>query len=78
MSDSPLNYSAVDYDFVGLQVHASGELWSADQLRHPRGHDARWGDGTPACRRLRHGADAGRPRARVTGAGSSWSSTRSC
>ncbi len=29
MSDSPLNYSSVDYDFVGLQVHASGELWSA-------------------------------------------------
>lgn len=29
MSASPLNYSSVDYDFVGLQVHASGELWSA-------------------------------------------------
>ncbi len=29
MSDSPLNYSSVDYDFVGLQVHASGEVWSA-------------------------------------------------
>lgn len=29
MSDSPLNYSAIDYDFVGLQVHASGEVWSA-------------------------------------------------
>ena len=39
MSDSPLNYSSVDYDFVGLQVHASGEVWTRDQLRHPRGHD---------------------------------------
>ena len=29
MSDSPLNYSNIDYDFVGLQVHASGEVWSA-------------------------------------------------
>ena len=29
MSQSPLNYSSVDYDFVGLQVHASGEIWSA-------------------------------------------------
>jgi extracellular elastinolytic metalloproteinase len=29
MSDSPLNYSHIDYDFVGLQVHASGEVWSA-------------------------------------------------
>ncbi|GLY00450.1 M36 family metallopeptidase [Actinoplanes sp. NBRC 101535] len=29
MTRSPLNYSHVDYDFVGLQVHASGELWSA-------------------------------------------------
>ncbi|MEV0431425.1 M36 family metallopeptidase [Micromonospora sp. NPDC050495] len=29
MSRSPLNYSAIDYDFVGLQVHASGEVWTA-------------------------------------------------
>ena len=29
MSASPLNYSHIDYDFVGLQVHASGEVWSA-------------------------------------------------
>ncbi len=29
MSNSPLNYSSLDYDFVGLQVHASGEVWSA-------------------------------------------------
>ncbi|RQW91564.1 peptidase M36 [Micromonospora globispora] len=32
MSDSPLNYSAIDYDFVGLQVHASGEVWSATNV----------------------------------------------
>ncbi|GIE82168.1 hypothetical protein Aph02nite_81180 [Actinoplanes philippinensis] len=29
MSNNRLNYSSVDYDFVGLQVHASGEVWSA-------------------------------------------------
>jgi extracellular elastinolytic metalloproteinase len=29
MSDSPLNYSDVAYDFVGPQVHADGEIWSA-------------------------------------------------
>jgi extracellular elastinolytic metalloproteinase len=29
MDDSPLNYSNVGYDFVGPQVHADGEIWSA-------------------------------------------------
>lgn len=29
MNDSPLNYSDVGYDFVGPQVHADGEIWSA-------------------------------------------------
>ncbi|MBY5161679.1 M36 family metallopeptidase [Nitriliruptoria bacterium AS10] len=48
MSDSPLNYSTVDYDFVGLQVHASGEVWTATNFdireamiaRHGAGDDA--------------------------------------
>ena len=31
-SESPLNYSSVDYDFVGLQVHASGEVWTATNV----------------------------------------------
>jgi hypothetical protein len=29
MNRSPLNYSDVGYDFVGAQVHADGEIWSA-------------------------------------------------
>ena len=29
MNKSPLNYSDVGYDFVGAQVHADGEIWSA-------------------------------------------------
>jgi len=29
MNASPLNYSNVAYDFVGAQVHADGEIWSA-------------------------------------------------
>ncbi|HJR44451.1 MAG TPA: M36 family metallopeptidase [Actinomycetota bacterium] len=29
MNHSPLNYSNVAYDFVGAQVHADGEIWSA-------------------------------------------------
>jgi len=29
MNRSPLNYSNVAYDFVGAQVHADGEIWSA-------------------------------------------------
>jgi extracellular elastinolytic metalloproteinase len=29
MNKSPLNYSDIAYDLVGLQVHADGEIWSA-------------------------------------------------
>ncbi len=29
MNDSPLNYSDIEYDLVGQQVHADGEIWSA-------------------------------------------------
>jgi hypothetical protein len=39
MSKSPLNYSDVDYDLVGQQVHADGEIWSGDELRRPPGDD---------------------------------------
>ena len=39
MSDSPLNYSHIDYDFVGLQVHASGEVWSATNFDISAGDD---------------------------------------
>ncbi|HEX6682137.1 MAG TPA: M36 family metallopeptidase [Candidatus Limnocylindrales bacterium] len=46
MSDSPLNYSSVDYDFVGLQVHASGELWSATNFDIRRALIGRYGAGS--------------------------------
>ena len=48
MSDSPLNYSSVDYDFVGLQVHASGELWSATNFDIRRAFLKRYGAGSAA------------------------------
>jgi hypothetical protein len=47
MSDSPLNYSSVDYDFVGLQVHASGEVWSAANFDIRSAFLARYGAGPP-------------------------------
>lgn len=51
MSDSPLNYSSVDYDFVGLQVHASGELWSATNFDIRSAMIQRYGAGTPALQK---------------------------
>jgi hypothetical protein len=51
MSDSPLNYSSVDYDFVGLQVHASGELWSATNFDIRSAMIDKYGAGTPALQK---------------------------
>ena len=51
MSNSPLNYSSVDYDFVGLQVHASGELWSATNFDIRSAMIQRYGAGTPALQK---------------------------
>jgi extracellular elastinolytic metalloproteinase len=51
MSASPLNYSSVDYDFVGLQVHASGEVWSATNFDIRAAMLARYGAGTPALQK---------------------------
>jgi extracellular elastinolytic metalloproteinase len=51
MSDSPLNYSSVDYDFVGLQVHASGEVWSATNFDIRQAMIGRYGAGTPALQK---------------------------
>ncbi len=51
MSDSPLNYSSVDYDFVGLQVHASGELWSATNVDIRSAMMQRYGAGDPALQK---------------------------
>lgn len=51
MSDSPLNYSHVDYDFVGLQVHASGEVWSAVNFDIRQAMIARYGAGNAAAQK---------------------------
>ncbi len=51
MSDSPLNYSHIDYDFVGLQVHASGEVWSATNADIRAALIERYGTGTPALQK---------------------------
>ncbi|GHJ53386.1 hypothetical protein Nm8I071_26930 [Nonomuraea sp. TT08I-71] len=51
MSDSPLNYSAIDYDFVGLQVHASGEVWSATNADIRAAMMARYGAGDAALQK---------------------------
>ncbi|MFC7547922.1 M36 family metallopeptidase [Plantactinospora sp. GCM10030261] len=51
MSVSPLNYSSVDYDFVGLQVHASGELWSATNFDIRAAMMQRYGAGNAALQK---------------------------
>ena len=51
MSASPLNYSSVDYDFVGLQVHASGEVWSAANFDIRAAMIQRYGAGDPALQK---------------------------
>ena len=48
MSDSPLNYSSVDYDFVGLQVHASGEVWTATNFDIRQAMIRKYGAGSAA------------------------------
>jgi extracellular elastinolytic metalloproteinase len=51
MSDSPLNYSHIDYDFVGLQVHASGEVWSATNFDIRQALIGRYGAGNAALQK---------------------------
>ncbi|MEU8244227.1 M36 family metallopeptidase [Actinoplanes missouriensis] len=51
MSRSPLNYSHVDYDFVGLQVHASGEVWSATNFDIRAALMKRYGAGNAALQK---------------------------
>jgi extracellular elastinolytic metalloproteinase len=51
MSASPLNYSSVDYDFVGLQFHASGEVWSAANFDIRAAMIARYGAGDAALQK---------------------------
>src|SRR5262245_32812742 len=51
MSQSPLNYSAIDYDFVGLQVHASGEVWTATNFDIRSAMIKRYGAGTASLQK---------------------------
>jgi extracellular elastinolytic metalloproteinase len=51
MSRSPLNYSSVDYDFVGLQVHASGEVWTATNFDIRSAMIKKYGAGTPGLQK---------------------------
>jgi hypothetical protein len=51
MSASPLNYSSVDYDFVGLQVHASGEVWSAANFDIRAAMIGKYGAGTASLQK---------------------------
>ncbi|HSK95154.1 MAG TPA: M36 family metallopeptidase, partial [Euzebyales bacterium] len=46
MNRSPLNYSNVGYDFVGPQVHADGEIWSAANFAIREAMIDRYGDGS--------------------------------
>ncbi len=50
-SRSPLNYSSVDYDIVGLQVHASGEVWTATNMDIRQAMMQRYGTGSPALQK---------------------------
>ncbi|MDI6102176.1 M36 family metallopeptidase [Actinoplanes sp. NEAU-A12] len=51
MSNNRLNYSSVDYDFVGLQVHASGEVWSATNYDIRSAFIKRYGAGNPGLQK---------------------------
>ncbi|MQB01336.1 MAG: peptidase M36 [Actinobacteria bacterium] len=51
MSDSPLNYSGVGYDFIGPQVHADGEIWSATNFDIRRAMNERYGGGSASLQR---------------------------
>lgn len=51
MSASPLNYSHIDYDFVGLQVHASGEVWTATNFDIRAAMLKKYGAGTPGLQK---------------------------
>jgi extracellular elastinolytic metalloproteinase len=52
MSRNPqLTYGSVDYDMVGLQVHASGELWTATNFDIRKAMIAKYGAGSPALQK---------------------------
>jgi hypothetical protein len=51
MNNSPLNYSNVGYDFVGPQVHADGEIWSATNFAIRKAMIDRYGAGSASRQR---------------------------
>ncbi|MEW9548204.1 M36 family metallopeptidase [Nonomuraea sp. NPDC050783] len=51
MSRSPLNYSDLNYDLVGQQPHADGEIWSATQFDVRDAFVKRYGLGTAKLQR---------------------------
>ena len=51
MSRSPLNYSNVGYDVVGLSVHSEGEIWSATNFAVREAMLRRYGAGNPSLQR---------------------------
>lgn len=51
MDQSPLNYSNIGYDLVGVQVHADGEIWSATNFAIREALNARYGAGDAALQR---------------------------
>lgn len=65
MSRSPLNYSNIAYDLVGLQVHADGEIWSATNVDIRQAMIDRYGHGSAALQRAC--ADGLRPVERCPG-----------
>jgi extracellular elastinolytic metalloproteinase len=48
MNDSPLNYSDIEYDLVGQQVHADGEIWSATNYDIREGLNDRYDSSFPS------------------------------
>lgn len=51
MNRSPLNYSNAGYDFVGPQVHADGEIWSATNYALRQAMVRRHGAGSASVQR---------------------------
>jgi hypothetical protein len=48
MNASPLNYSDIGYDLVGVQVHADGEIWSATNFDNRQALIRKYDEAFPA------------------------------
>ncbi len=87
LDKNPLNYSDYGFDLTGPEVHADGEIWNGTQWEVRQAlvekYDAQFPYANKALQlRCAQGTRNASPlpstSARATGAGSSWSSTRSC